>query len=211
MDVDTGANVLLSSLSAAGICICFANPGTTEMHLCAALDNLQGRIQPILCLHENAATGAADGFARMTGRPAAVILHLGPGLANGIANLHNARRARSPICVLVGDMATWHAQADPVLSMDITAIAAAVSERVIRFQTSQEADSSQPLEAAADFIVHETPGIQGRFGSHIVTMIIPHDASWLPGSSLPTASAVRAAFAGMGERCIFGEGRGLLV
>ena len=104
-----GAESLVMTLLASGVDTCFANPGTSEMHFVNALDRVEG-IRSVLCLFEGVVTGCADGYARMTGRPAATLLHLGPGLANGLANLHNARRAASPIVNVVGDHATYHAQ-----------------------------------------------------------------------------------------------------
>src|SRR5262245_7591343 len=102
-----GADSIVRTLADADVEICFANPGTSEIHLVASLD-LQGGLRPVLCLHEAVATGAADGYGRMAERPATTLLHLGPGLANGLANLHNARRARTPIVNLVGGHATFH-------------------------------------------------------------------------------------------------------
>jgi acetolactate synthase-1/2/3 large subunit len=110
-----GAESLLRSLVASGIKVCFANPGTSEMHFVAALDRVAG-MRSILALQENVATGAADGYGRMSGKPACTLLHLGPGLANGLANLHNARRAGSPIVNIVGDHATSHLQYDAPLT-----------------------------------------------------------------------------------------------
>src|SRR5690606_23610332 len=100
-----------------GVEVCFANPGTTEMPLVEAFDDAPGA-RPVPALHEGVVTGAAAGYARMLGRPAMTLLHLGPGLANGIANLHNARRAHSPVVNVVGDQASWHQVADPPLSSD---------------------------------------------------------------------------------------------
>ncbi|HEX6519352.1 MAG TPA: acetolactate synthase large subunit [Streptosporangiaceae bacterium] len=121
----TGAEALLGTAVRTGMRVCFANPGTTEMPLVAALDSTAG-IRAVLGLHENVCTGAADGYARMTRRPAMTLLHLGPGLANGLANLHNARRAHSPVVNVVGDHASWHLAADPPLASDITALAGTV-------------------------------------------------------------------------------------
>ena len=111
-----GAEALMRTAVAAGVDVCFANPGTTEMQLVAALDAVPG-VRAVLGLFEGVCTGAADGYARMTRRPALTLLHLGPGFANGIANLHNARRARSPVVNLIGDHATWHLDADAPLTM----------------------------------------------------------------------------------------------
>jgi acetolactate synthase-1/2/3 large subunit len=101
----TGAETLIETLVNCGVDLCFTNPGTSEMHLVAAIDKVPG-MRPVLGLFEGVVTGAADGYARMTGKPAATLLHLGPGLANGISNLHNAKRAGSPVVNIVGDHAT---------------------------------------------------------------------------------------------------------
>src|SRR5438132_8634831 len=121
-----GAESLVETLVAGGVEVCFTNPGTSEMHFVAALDSVPG-IRCVLCLFEGGATGAADGYARMAGKPAATLLHLGPGLGNGIANLHNARRARSPIVNIVGDHAIGHKRFDAPLDSDIETIARNVS------------------------------------------------------------------------------------
>ncbi|MGH9092599.1 MAG: thiamine pyrophosphate-binding protein, partial [Acidimicrobiales bacterium] len=121
-----GAGALVRTLVASGVDTCFANPGTTELHVVAALDEVPS-MRGVLTLFEGVATGAADGYARLAGRPAACLLHLGPGLGNGLANLHNARRARSPVVNLVGDHATGHRPLDPPLASDIAAVAGAVS------------------------------------------------------------------------------------
>ena len=118
-----GAEAVLRTLADSGVSLCLANPGTSEMHMVAALDEVP-RMRAVLCLFEGAATGAADGYGRMAGRPAAVLLHLGPGLANGLANLHNARRARTPLLVIVGDHATYHKRFDAPLESDIEALRA---------------------------------------------------------------------------------------
>jgi Thiamine pyrophosphate enzyme, N-terminal TPP binding domain len=110
----SGAQALIRTLTGCGVEVCFSNPGTSEMHFVAALDDVP-EMRGVLCLFEGAATGAADGYGRMTGRPAAALLHLGPGLANGLANLHNARRAHTPLLAVVGDHATWHKQFDSPL------------------------------------------------------------------------------------------------
>ena len=121
-DRSTGAVALLETASAAGVEVCFANPGTTEMPLVAALDRVPG-VRAVLGLFEGVCTGAADGYGRLTRRPALTLLHLGPGFANGIANLHNARRARTPIVNLIGDQASWHLAADAPLTSDIASLA----------------------------------------------------------------------------------------
>src|SRR5262245_25051528 len=102
-----GAESLVRTLVGGGVDVCFTNPGTSEMHFVAALDRVDG-IRCVLCLFEGVATGAADGYARMAEKPASTLLHLGPGLGNGLANLHNARRARSPMVNIVGEHATYH-------------------------------------------------------------------------------------------------------
>ncbi|EFJ41132.1 hypothetical protein VOLCADRAFT_98943 [Volvox carteri f. nagariensis] len=138
----TGAEALLLAAVRAGADVCFANPGTTEMWLVSALDRLWPAVRPILCLQENVATGAADGYARIARRPALTLLHLGPGLANGLANLHNARRARSPVVNLVGDMATWHRANDPPLNSPLEMLAATVSGAVVVAGSGRDADVS---------------------------------------------------------------------
>ena len=121
-----GAESLIRTAVAAGVGVCFANPGTTEMPLVAALDSAPG-MRAVLALFEGVCTGAADGYARMSGKPAMTLLHLGPGLANGLANLHNARRANTPLVNVVGDHATWHAFADAPLASDIVSLASPMS------------------------------------------------------------------------------------
>src|ERR1700742_635080 len=121
-----GAESLVRTLISGGVEICFTNPGTSAMHMVAALERADG-IRCLLTLFEGVATGAADGYARMTGKPACTLLHLGPGLANGVANLHNARRAQTPIVNVIGDHATFHLQHDAPLTSDIEGIAKPVS------------------------------------------------------------------------------------
>lgn len=121
-----GAELIVETAVKAGIQVCFANAGTTEMPIVLALDERPG-IKAVLGLFEGVCTGAADGYGRMLEKPAIALLHLGPGLANGIANLHNARRAQTPLVNLVGEHATWHRSADPPLAMDIEALAGTVS------------------------------------------------------------------------------------
>src|SRR5215207_5600763 len=118
-----GADSLCDVLLANGIDVCFANPGTSEMHFVAALDR-KPAMRCVLGLFEGVVTGAADGYARMTRKPAATLLHTGTGLANGLANLHNARRARSPMINIVGDNASYHLKNDPPLTCDIESLAA---------------------------------------------------------------------------------------
>ena len=141
-----GAESLIRTAIAAGVEVCFANPGTTEMPIVAALDSADG-LRPILGLFEGVCTGAADGYGRMAEKPAMTLLHLGPGFANGIANLHNARRARSPIVNLIGDHATWHVGADAPLTSDIVSLATPVSGWV---QSVRNAASLAECDRAGD-------------------------------------------------------------
>src|ERR1700676_634886 len=121
-----GAECLVRTLVASGVDTCFANPGTSEMHFVAALDRVPG-VRCVLALFEGVATGAADGYARLTRRPAATLLHCGPGLTNGLANLHNAQRARVPMVNIVGDQATYHRNFDAPLTADTECCAPPVS------------------------------------------------------------------------------------
>src|SRR5215475_12294057 len=129
-----GARAILDTLVGGGVEVIFTNPGTSEMHLVAGMDAVP-RMRGYLCLFEGVATGAADGYARMTGTPAATLLHLGPGLGNGLANLHNARRAHTPMVNLIGDHATYHKRFDAPLESDIDAVAGTVSTWVHRSVT----------------------------------------------------------------------------
>src|ERR687894_2142204 len=113
-----GAESLARTLTGAGVNVCFTNPGTSEMHFVAALDRVEG-MRCVLGLFEGVVTGAADGYYRIAGKPASTLLHLGPGLGNGLANLHNARRADTPMVNVVGDHATYHRQYDAPLASDI--------------------------------------------------------------------------------------------
>src|SRR6202521_2994863 len=144
-----GAESLIRTAIAAGVEVCFANPGTTEMPIVAALDSVEG-LRPILGLFEGVCTGAADGYGRMAEKPAMTLLHLGPGFANGIANLHNARRARSPMVNLIGDHATWHVAADAPLTSDIVSLPPPVSAcfRPAKSAESLAADTAAAIAAA---------------------------------------------------------------
>src|SRR3954453_17337680 len=139
----------MRTVAQAGVEVCFANPGPTEMHFVEALDDVGG-IRPVLGLFEGVCSGAADGYARMTGRPALTLFHLGPGFANAVANLHNARRARSPVVNLVGDHATWHRDADAPLTSDIASLARPVSRRVreSRSAAGVAQDAAEAIAAA---------------------------------------------------------------
>ena len=174
----TGAEGLIHTLLAARLDVCFANPGTTEMPIVRALDDVPG-VRAVLGLFEGVCTGAADGYARMSGRPGVTLLHLGPGLANGLAYLHDARRARSPIVNLVGDHATWHLAADAPLTSDIESLARPVSGWVRR-NTSAATLAGDAAEAIA--AARQGPG-------QIATLIIPHDCQLEPASE---SGAVRA-------------------
>ena len=158
------ATSLLQTAVEAGAELCLANPGTTEMPLVAALDAVDG-MRSVLCLFEGVATGAADGYGRMTGRPALTLLHLGPGFANGIANLHNARRARSPVVNLIGDHASWHLQHDAPLTSDIVSLASPVSD----WLRSCESGRALPHDMAAAWAAATGP--PGR----VASLIVPAD------------------------------------
>lgn len=162
-----GAESLVKTLADSGIEVCFSNPGTSEMHFVAALDG-EPRIRPILGLFEGAVTGMADGYGRMAGKPAATLLHLGPGLANGLANLHNARRAQTPIVNIVGDHATYHAQYDAPLASDIAGFARPVSGWV-HSSTSALTVATDGARAVAAAL--SPPG-------QIATLILPADTAW---------------------------------
>jgi acetolactate synthase I/II/III large subunit len=171
-----GAHALLATLRANNVTTCFANPGTSEMHFVAGLDDFPD-VRGILCLFEGVATGAADGYARVTKSPAATLLHLGPGLANGWANLHNARRAHVPILNIVGDHATYHAHYDAPLQSDIGAIASALDGwyRTTKSSDDVAVDAADALRAAY--------GLPGR----IATLILPADVSWNELSTVPAS------------------------
>ncbi|MFW6012014.1 MAG: acetolactate synthase large subunit [Desulfosalsimonas sp.] len=162
-----GARALMNALSDAGIKICFTNPGTTELHLITALEDVPD-MRLVLGLFEGVCAGAADGYARMTHKPAATLLHLGPGLGNAIANLHNARRARVPVVNLVGDHPVYHRRNDPPLASDIAAMAAPVSGWV------HESRSANDLAADGTAAVRASLGPPGQ----VATLIIPADCAW---------------------------------
>ena len=163
----TGAESLLRTAAACGITVCFANPGTSEMHFLAALDAVPA-IRPVLGLFEGGVTGMADGFARVTGRPALTLLHLGTGLSNGTANLHNARRARSPVVNVVGEHASYHNRWDSPLRTDIAALARPASDWL---RTCAGAAAAATDVALAVVAAQEAPG-------RIATLILPADAAW---------------------------------
>ncbi|MEZ5007166.1 MAG: acetolactate synthase large subunit [Chitinophagales bacterium] len=166
-----GAKALMDTLTNAGIDTCFTNPGTSEMHFVAALDD--SSMRAVLTLFEGVATGAADGYARIAEKPAATLLHLGCGLGNGLANLHNARKARVPIVNIVGDHATYHVQYDAQLQSDIETVARNVSKWV---RTSKSTEDIGSDTAEAIKIASGTP-------AQISTLILPADISWSEGGS----------------------------
>src|ERR1700739_232190 len=177
-----GAESLLRSLVANGVEVCFANPGTSEMHFVAALDQVP-EMRAVLALHENVATGAADGYARMAGKPACTLLHLGPGLANGLANLHNAQRARSPIVSIVGQHATEHLKFETPLKSDIEGIARPYSDWL---RTSSSAAGVGRDAAEALVAARTAPG-------KIATLIVPADFAWGEGGVVSAITAIPAA------------------
>ena len=166
-----GAQALMKTLADAGVDVCFSNPGTSEMHFVAALDD-EPRMRAVLALFEGVATGAADGYARMAGKPAATLLHLGCGLGNGLANLHNARKGKVPVVNIIGDHATYHVQFDAQLQSDIETVARNVSPGFVR-----TAKSTATLgQDVADAIV-AARGLPGQ----VATLILPADVSWGDG------------------------------
>ena len=179
-----GAEALVRTSVAAGVEICFANPGTTELQLVEALDGVPG-VRAVLGLFEGVCSGAADGYARMSGRPAAVLTHLGPGFANSIANLHNARRARSPVVNWIGDHASWHRPHDAPLCSDIASLAAPVSAW-LRTSESAELLARDGAEAVAAAL--GPPG-------GVASLIVPQDCTWnaASGPVPPTKPAAPGA------------------
>ncbi len=168
-----GAESLVHTLIGNGLKVCFANPGTSEMHFVAALDRIPG-LRCIPGQQENVVTGMADGYGRIAREPAVTLLHCGPGLANGLANLHNARKARAPVVNVVGDQATYHAQFEPPLAMDTVKVAETVSHWVKTAAQSDRlgADASEAVQAA-----RKAPG-------QIATLIVPSDVSWNAGGAV---------------------------
>jgi acetolactate synthase-1/2/3 large subunit len=207
-----GAESLINALAAHGVDACFANPGTSEMQLVAALDK-QPSIRAVLCLFEGVVTGAADGYGRMADKPALNLLHLGPGFANGMANLHNAQRAGSPVLNMVGDHATDHLQHDAPLTSDIQGMATPVS-RSFRVSDSATGLAQTGLDALADSLKHN--------GS-ISTFVVPADHAWtdieaslseLPDTPLTTVSdttisEIAANLQSASNSCLFLGGRTL--
>lgn len=198
----TGAATLIETAVRAGVEVCFANPGTTEMPIVAAMDAAPG-LRAVLALFEGVATGAADGWARMTGRPAATLLHLGPGLANGIANLHNARRARTPVVNWIGDHPDRHLAVDAPLTSDIAALAGTVG-------WTRRVASPQQMAGASLAAVKAALGPPGR----VASLIVPADCQWAQGaaalSERPAATRREAATHAVEEAARLLRSRGLL-
>jgi acetolactate synthase-1/2/3 large subunit len=166
--------MMLRTLLDEGVDVCFTNPGTSEMQFVAALDD-EPSMRGVLTLFEGVATGAADGYGRLADKPASVLLHLGPGLGNGLANLHNARRAHTPMVVVVGDHASYHLPLDPPLASDIAGVARTVSKSVVSVPATREIPAAT---ASAVRLVQEAP-------RGIATLIVPADYSWLVDEARP--------------------------
>ena len=211
--MSNGATALVKTLVNAGITTCFSNPGTSEMHFVAALDSAP-EMRAVLTLFEGVATGAADGYARMADKPAATLLHLGCGLGNGLANLHNARKGKVPILNIVGDHATYHTQYDSQLQSDIETVARNVSPGFVRTSKTTQSLCQDASEAIAACM-----GPPGQ----VATLILPADVSWgeggvpmpAPKISPPpiaddaTVAAIAAALQGGGKTAILLGGRAL--
>ncbi|WP_417491184.1 acetolactate synthase large subunit [Maricaulis sp.] len=161
------AESLVRTLINQGVELCFTNPGTSEMHMVAALDRAEG-MKSVLCLFEGVATGAADGYARMAGKPACTLLHLGPGVGNGLANLHNARRAFAPVVNIVGDHAVAHAALDAPLTSDVAGVCAPMSRWVGSVKLASEV-SAMAVEA-----VRQSYGPERG----VASLILPADCAW---------------------------------
>ncbi|MEP3114150.1 acetolactate synthase large subunit [Nisaea sp.] len=199
-----GAESLVRTLVASGVDVCFSNPGTSEMHFVAALDRVEG-MRCVLGLFEGVVTGMADGYARMALKPASTLLHLGPGLGNGLANLHNAKKAFTPVVNIVGEHATYHVEYNAPLTADIEGIARPVSDWV---KTSR---SSKDVAADGAEAVAASMGVPGQ----VATLILPANTAWeeSDGPAAPVApvarpkapaEAIRAAAAALtsGEECM---------
>lgn len=169
--MSNGAQAMLRILLDAGVNICFTNPGTSEMHFVAALDRAP-EMRAVLALFEGVATGAADGYARMAGKPAATLLHLGCGLGNGLANLHNASKGKVPVVNIVGDHATYHTKYNSPLQSDIETVARNVSSWV---------RTPQRVEALCQDVVDAVKAAKGPPGQ-VATLIVPADVSWSDGA-----------------------------
>lgn len=191
-----GAKALMKTLVDAGVEVCFSNPGTSEMHFVAALDS-EPKMRAVLALFEGVATGAADGYARMADKPAATLLHLGCGLGNGLANLHNARKGKVPVVNIVGDHATYHTKFDAQLQSDIETVARNVSPGFVRTAKATAELGRDSAEAVA-----AAKGLPGQ----VATLILPADVSWgeggvpaAPIAPLPVPSADDATVAAIAQ------------
>ena len=177
-----GAESLIQTLVDSGVEVCFTNPGTSEMHFVAALDEVDG-MRCVLCLFEGVLSGAADGYARMARKPASTLLHLGPGLGNALANIHNAKKGNVPMLNIVGDHATYHLQHDAPLTSDIEGVAAPMSHWVYTSKAPQDIaeDAARAVREAAH--------------NRIATLILPADVSWgdNPNGAAPAATPVPRA------------------
>jgi acetolactate synthase-1/2/3 large subunit len=192
-----GAQALIRTLTASGVDTCFANPGTSEMQFVAQLDAVP-EMRAVLALFEGVVTGAADGYGRMADRPAATLLHLGPGLGNGTANLHNARRARTPLLNLVGDHATYHRHYDAPLTSDIESVARNFSAWV-RTSASTAALPRDAAEAVAAAL--SSPG-------RVATLMLPADVSWTDGA-VPAAPVAPLAAAQVADEIVMDAAQAL--
>lgn len=177
----SGAESLVQTFVEAGVDVCFANPGTSEMHFVAALDS-NPEMRCVLGLFEGVVTGAADGYGRMAQKPAATLTHLGPGLGNGLANLHNAKKARSPVVNVVGDHATYHRKYDAPLTSDVEGVARPMSNWV---KVSESADNVAADGALAVQAAMTPPG-------QVATLILPADTAWNRTSAVATPLSVPA-------------------
>lgn len=207
-----GAEAFIETLAACGVEVCFANPGTSEMQLVAAVDRQHG-MRAILGLFEGVVTGAADGYGRMADKPAVTLLHLGPGLGNGLANLHNARRAGSPVINMVGDHATYHLHYDAPLTSDAAGVARPMSDWV---RVSKNERDLAHAGAEAFALAQSYPG-------KIATVVVPADHAWTKGAASVAApvlaappkapaeaiAAAVAALHGEGPKALFLGGRAL--
>jgi acetolactate synthase I/II/III large subunit len=192
-----GAESLVRTLVAGNVTVSFTNPGTSEMHFVAALDRVDG-MRCVLCLHETVTTGAADGYWRMTNKPASTLLHLGPGLGNALANLHNLKRARSGVVNIVGEHATYHRQYDAPLTSDIEGIAGTMSHWV---KTSMSAKDVAADGAEAVSVAMQAPG-------QIATLILPADTAWTDSQG-PVTVAAPAAPPKVGEDAVEAAARAI--
>ena len=207
-----GAESLVKTLVKSDVDVCFTNPGTSEMHFVAALDHVEG-MRCVLGLFEGVVTGMADGYGRMADKPASTLLHLGPGLGNGLANLHNAKKAHTPIVNIVGDHATYHVEYDAPLTADIEGIAKPVSAWV---KTSKSAKDIARDGAEAVMAARSGPG-------QIATLILPANTAWdeavsdfaplavpqQPEVSNETINNIAKALSAGGETLIHMTGRAL--